>query len=328
MYLVSSYNGENGMYISHENGADKVDIWERWGLIPKDGRLSVTTPEPRYDFIDIPGATSALDISTVTSQYPTYQNRNGSWSFRFIRHPNLGNKTWHQIRSELLNFIHGRLCEIELKEDIDFISTRYTTENSENEPQNLYYRYRGRLSLTSWDSNEHETEVIISYNLLPYKLWALSSQDIKADTFIHQRVNGIGEAVVWDKNSFDLTFDEGETFYTLLDEMPIFPIIYYDVTVDPAAGETIEQAKKRAVTELSDVTLIFYNSMLNLRYERKIYLGMNELPECVITNYNELDMTPDKVNGISFQFHYETVHSDKVALYNPMVSLIFTPGRL
>lgn len=312
MYLVSQYKGDNGMLI------DGIDVWERWGLIPTY-RLTVTPPEPKYEFVDIPGATASLDVSTITSQYPTYQNRTGAWTFRFIRHPNLGNRSWNQIRTEILNYIHGRICTVELKEDVDEICTKYANAHLDNyKGKTLYYRYKGRLSLSSWDATEHETEVVINYTLMPYKYWALDSQTLKPEIFSNQPVLGKGESAQWDTSSFKLEISDTEV-YTMMDEMPMFPLVYY--TIKPEAGSGVE---------LTPLSIYYANESLGLTInDRQLDRFSNELTECVITNRHILRIDDEsRDNKISVKFKYRQYNESAVKRYDPRVSLIFTPGRL
>lgn len=142
--MQTTYDGSNSILF------DGVDSWEEWGLLPSS-RPSVVLPEVRTDTVEIPGMNGVLDLSEVPIGYPTYGNRQGSWSF-VVAH-DITKKPWSVAYSELASALHGRKVDCILKEDKS-------------------YFYRGRLKLGNWNSGKTYSTIGIDYDFEPYK-WML-----------------------------------------------------------------------------------------------------------------------------------------------------------
>lgn len=121
--------------------------WTDWHLIPVSGAIPIpAAPQPKTEYIDIPGADGQLDYTEVLAGIK-YQNRTGSWDFYVI----LDGTTWPKIYSEILNYLQGRRMRVVLSDDPEFY-------------------YIGRLSVNQWQSDEHWSKITIDYVLDPYKL--------------------------------------------------------------------------------------------------------------------------------------------------------------
>lgn len=138
MYLVQ-YDGEHSLLINEKS------TWSTYRLIPSS-RPVVNPPEPKTEYIDIPGMDGSLDYSEILAGIK-YKNREGSWEF--IVAPGYSN--WYDIMNKIMTEIHGKKCTVVLTD----------------EPK---YYYQGRLSLNSWKSDEKQSKVVINYILDPYKL--------------------------------------------------------------------------------------------------------------------------------------------------------------
>ena len=152
------------------------DTYSDWYLVPTT-RPSVNPPQNKTNFIDIPGADSQLDFSTVLTGYPVYNDREGSWTF-MLEH-DICHREWNDIYSEIMDWIQGeRMCCI-LEDD-----------------QSWYYT--GRFYVSDLKSEQKYTTITITYKLEPYKKPSfIFMTDVKSDW-------------IWDYFDFEegiLTFD-------------------------------------------------------------------------------------------------------------------------
>lgn len=123
------------------------NTWDDWGLIPETRPL-VVPPKVKTNYIDIPGANGSFDFTEFQSGIH-YNNREGSWKF-IASNDKTNNMTWAERYAQLLQFLHGKRCRVQLEDD-------------------PAYFYDGRLSISDWDSGPNWSTVTIDYNLGPYK---------------------------------------------------------------------------------------------------------------------------------------------------------------
>jgi hypothetical protein len=129
------------------------NTWADWYLIPSS-RPVFNPPTPKTNYVDIPGADWHLDMSTVLTGDITYNGREGSLEFIVDN----GHKEWHELYSEILEYLHGRFMKATLEDDPG-------------------YYYEGRFSVNEWRSEPNNSRIVIDYNLAPYKYEAASSLD-------------------------------------------------------------------------------------------------------------------------------------------------------
>lgn len=117
-----------------------------WHLVP-DSRPVITMPEVKTTYVDIPGASGALDLSESLTKYPLYNNRTGELKFHVLN----GYANWKDRYHEIANYLHGKRIKITLEDDPD-------------------YYYEGRVKI-AWTSNNNGTwsDISFSYELDPYK---------------------------------------------------------------------------------------------------------------------------------------------------------------
>lgn len=121
------------------------NTWDDWHLIPKTRPL-FHPPAVRTSFVQIPGSSKTLDLSTVLSGIPIYDNRTGSFEF-YVEN---GFKPWAMLYSEILECLHGQRMRAILEDD-------------------PAYYYEGRFSVNDWKSDAQRSLVVIDYNVDPYK---------------------------------------------------------------------------------------------------------------------------------------------------------------
>ena len=187
-------------------------------LIPTS-RPAVNPPEPKTNYADVNGINGTLDLSTVLIGHMLYNNRSGQWDF-IVKKRVL---PWQAEYMELLNALHGRYFDrIRLEDD-------------------LYYYYKGRLTVKSWKSDKVNTGVSIGYYLEPYK---------------YEDTNSL-EDWLWDPFSFetgiireykDITVSSSTTLHIPGSSRPYIPTItastamtmtYGGQSYNLAAGENV-----------------------------------------------------------------------------------------
>lgn len=134
-----SYHGSHSILIGGK------DTWSTFHLIPTE-MLYVAPPEPKTEYVDIPGANGQLDYTGILNGLK-FKNREGSWSFYI-------DPEYHfmEVYNNLLSYLHGKVLPCILRD----------------EPKYYYY---GRLTLGDPDisSDDKPAKITINYNFEPYK---------------------------------------------------------------------------------------------------------------------------------------------------------------
>ena len=136
------------------------NTWDDWHLIPSS-RPVFNPPKPKTNYVDIPGADWHIDLSEAVSGEIVYEARTGSIEFIVDN----GHQEWHELYSEIMNYLHGMDMKAILEDDPTFY-------------------YEGRFSVNQWKSDPHNSKITIDYSVRPYKFEEYSSlDDWKWDTF-------------------------------------------------------------------------------------------------------------------------------------------------
>lgn len=139
------------------------NTWDDWHLIPTTRPL-FNPPSVKTNMIDIPGGDGVLDLTTALTGRPTYNNRTGSWTF-IVQN---GFKDWATLYSEIMAYLHGQKLRAVLEDDPS-------------------YFYEGRFSVNQWKSDKDWSQIVIDYNVGPYK----------------NGITNIGSDWLWDPFSFE-----------------------------------------------------------------------------------------------------------------------------
>lgn len=149
---ITIYEGQHSIDITVQTSPPKFyNTWSSWMLVPK-GKLVVSPPEIKTEYIDLPGENGSLDFTGMLAGVK-FKDRSGSWEFYVFKenyekeHPG---KTIDDLYSEILNAIHGKKVVISLNDDPN-------------------WTYEGRISLSDWKPEDHYTSATINYLLKPYK---------------------------------------------------------------------------------------------------------------------------------------------------------------
>lgn len=143
----------------HSIYIDDKNTWKDWHLVPTS-RPVVNPPKAKTNYIEVPGADGALDISSVFTGQILYSNRQGTWEFRVD--PKF--MDWTEIYSLIMKDVHGNFVKVILEDDPE-------------------YYYEGRLFVNQWLSDKDNSTITIEYNLAPYKKYKLSDRRWIWDTF-------------------------------------------------------------------------------------------------------------------------------------------------
>lgn len=136
------------------------NTWDDWHLIPTSRPL-VNPPSIKTSLIEIPGGDGVLNLTNVLAGRPTFKNRTGSWTFVVQN----GFMDWATLYSEIMAHLHGQTLRAVLEDD-------------------PAYYYEGIFSVNQWKSDKDYSQIVIDYNVDPYKRKIISNgQDWLWDTF-------------------------------------------------------------------------------------------------------------------------------------------------
>ncbi len=138
-----------------------MNTWDDWKLIPASRPL-FNPPKKKTNYIDIPGADSALDLSEVLTGFPLYNDREGTLEF-IVENPTI--PTWEQDGTDLWAKRYSDISS--------FLNGKKMTARLEDDPT---YYYKGTFALDSWKSDKDRSRIVISYKLDPYKYKMTESQ--------------------------------------------------------------------------------------------------------------------------------------------------------
>lgn len=124
--------------------------WTDWNLVLKE-KPDISFPEVKTNYIDLTGADGQIDLTEVFGE-PKYKNRKGSLTFTKV-----GNRdSWNGLKSNIQNYLHGQKMRMILDEDSG-------------------YYYYGRFALNNWKSSKKTADLVIDYDLDPWKYEVISS---------------------------------------------------------------------------------------------------------------------------------------------------------
>ena len=129
------------------------NTWKDWHLVPTSRPL-INPPAVKTNYIEIPGADGAIDVTELLTKRVNYNNRGGSIEFYVAN----GYGDWATRYSEIMEYLHGQLVKIVLQDDPG-------------------YYYRGRLAVNQWKSEKDFSRIVFDYNVEPYKYNTLTTLD-------------------------------------------------------------------------------------------------------------------------------------------------------
>lgn len=193
----------NSVNFEDVNGVVK-NTFDDWNLLLKT--REIPKPEPKTNYVDIPGGDSSLDLSEVVSGEVKYNNFTIPFEFTVLD----DFLEWDNKISEIANFIHGKKMKITLQSD-------------------SYYYYEGRCSIDKFTSNKRLGNIAINCLVEPYKL-KHDKTIINVDVSVTNEVNLINDrmttipTIICD-SEINITFDENT--YSLNAGKHIIPDIQF-----------------------------------------------------------------------------------------------------
>lgn len=121
------------------------NTWEHWRLVPTS-RPSISTPETKTNFVNIPGSNGQIDLSQSLTNYPLYGNRNGSIEFLVMN----DFRNWQEAYTDIQTTLHNKKMLCVYEEDPE-------------------YYYIGRWTVSEWKAGDHYSTISLGYNLDPFK---------------------------------------------------------------------------------------------------------------------------------------------------------------
>ena len=119
------------------------NTWTTWHLIPTSKPV-VAPPQPRINYVEIPGRDGALDLTAFLTSQLTFGQRSGSWEFIIDN----GWESWEATRFKLHRDLHGKVFYIVL-EDV---------------PEWYWF---GRIVISDYQSGDSNNKVTLNYTVDP-----------------------------------------------------------------------------------------------------------------------------------------------------------------
>lgn len=132
---------------------DEVHTCKDWGL--KLISMAIPMPETKTNYLEIPGANGAVDLTEVLTGDASYNNREG---IEFVFESVGDYVDWHSLTSKIANYLHGRKRKIIIDSDPN-------------------YYYVGRMVLDSQKTDEVMNHIVITGTTNPFKYEKTSSTE-------------------------------------------------------------------------------------------------------------------------------------------------------
>lgn len=122
-----------------------LHTWKDLGL--RWAGVTISAPEVKTNYLDVPGRSGPLDLSEALTGYPTYAARSLALTFDARTH---SFDDWERKYSQVLNAFHGRRVKVVLDTDPGFY-------------------YEGRAAVSSKKEVLETDELILTVHADPYK---------------------------------------------------------------------------------------------------------------------------------------------------------------
>lgn len=124
---------------------DDYNSWDTWHLVPSS-RPTPSIPEPRTNFVTIPGRNGSLDLSEALTGGMIYEDRELDMEFIVLDQ----GMYWMDVYQDVVSKIHGKRMKIRLVDDPE-------------------YYYMGRVTVGEFTSNSDYSSISITCQLEPFK---------------------------------------------------------------------------------------------------------------------------------------------------------------
>jgi len=138
--------------------------WSDYHMVPVEGIYLPPPPDLKTTTIELKAADGKIDISTLLTGYPTFNNRTGTLSY-FVLDPydydsfaEVGGSfnpddypSDYDVFTQIMNDLHGQYGKMVFEDD-------------------PLWEYEGRFTISGFDSNQIRKNIQINYDVKPYKL--------------------------------------------------------------------------------------------------------------------------------------------------------------
>lgn len=238
------------------------NTYDDWHLV-SPVRPFFNPPEFKASYLEIPGANGSLDISTALTGYPTYENRIGDLQFLILN----GYKSWVDIYSEIMEYMHGHIMRACLEDDPDFF-------------------YEGRFTVSEWASSNPRSGITISYNVDPFKWSKRSSLD----------------SWLWDP----FVFATDTTYVSPFDSFPINSDTWWEKIFLKTDFGSAPVCPKFIVngTDGNGIDLKYENLSMHINREEHLKEGENYFPGLLFYGYADYKLYFKGHGQVSMNFRY------------------------
>lgn len=138
--------------------------WTDYHMVPVDGIYLPPPPELKVTTIDLKAADGKIDISTLLTGYPVFNNRTGSLTYYILNpydyseYAEVGGTyslddfpSAYDIFSQVMADIHGQYGKMYFEDDPD-------------------WEYEGRFTVSEYATTEIRRSITINYDVKPYKI--------------------------------------------------------------------------------------------------------------------------------------------------------------
>lgn len=211
------------------------DVYDTWHLIPTK-RPAIAPPTKKQNSVDIPGASSHLDLSNAITGYPTYENRTGS--IEFMIEPD-HKESWQEIYSDIM-------------QKLSYLDEVYEGKIPTVMEEDPGWEYTGLWTVNQFQSDKNYSTITLDYDLYPYKKrighvlneWPWDSMNFDNGILYTREVPGyhygfskIIDTDVWEEDSmfFNITPFSVDERIELLGVEPLSPT--FSITGGPITVE-------------------------------------------------------------------------------------------
>lgn len=156
--------------------------WDDYHMVPVDGIYLPPPPEQKITTIDLKTGDGVVDVSTILTGYPVFNNRSGSLKYYLLEPSDIAQyaevggsqnindmPSAYDVYSQIMADIHGQSGEMFFEDDPNWV-------------------YKGRFSVNAFEFAVRRA-ITINYNVQPYK--------IARTAYTSRQFVGLGESS-WD----------------------------------------------------------------------------------------------------------------------------------
>lgn len=188
----------NGMIFRqgvHDILVDGISLFEFRNIFPKE-RPYVVPPKIKTNMLEVSGAHSKINLSTILTGYPLYDRRTGSWEYGIMpERPINGvintkstsldaNHVW----LDRYNTLMSQFSRNYGKSEIILCDSIFLDENGKGDLDKMFF-YKGALSVDQFKNGKTYSSITINYDLEPFRYSYKTVAEINPDKFKTFEIN-------------------------------------------------------------------------------------------------------------------------------------------